>query len=39
VPIGGDYSIEESYNWDAGETVDFRITTDRGNLFTGQEVT
>ena len=39
VPSGGDYSIEESYNWDAGETVDFRITTDRGNLFTAQEVT
>ena len=36
---GGDYSIEESYYWDAGETVDFRITTDRGNLFTAQEVT
>jgi len=35
----GDYSIEESYYWDAGETVDFRITTDRGNLFTAQEVT
>jgi len=39
VPTGGDYSIEESYNWNAGETVDFRITTDRGNLFTAQEVT
>jgi len=39
VPTGGDYSIEESYNWDAGETVDFRITTGRGNLYTAQEVT
>ena len=39
VPTGGDYSIQESYNWNAGETVDFRITTDRGNLFTSQEVT
>ena len=39
VPTGGDYSIEESYNWDADETVDFRITTGRGNLYTAQEVT
>ena len=39
VPAGGDYSIEESYNWNAGETVNFRITTDRGNQFTAQEVT
>jgi len=39
VPVGGDYSIQESYNWNAGETVDFRITTDRGNLITAQEVT
>ena len=39
VPAGGDYSIQESYNWNAGETVDFRITTDRGNLITAQEVT
>ena len=39
VPSGGDYSIEESYYWDADETVDFRITTGRGNLFTAQEVT
>jgi len=39
VPIGEDYSIHENYNYDAAETVDFRITTDRGNQFTAQEVT
>ena len=39
VPPGGDYSIQESYNWNAGETVDFRIATARGNLVTAQEVT
>jgi len=39
VPTGEDFSIQEIYNWNAGETVDFRITTDRGNLFTAQEVT
>ncbi len=35
----GDYSIQETYNWNSGETVDFRIFTDRGNIFTAQEVT
>jgi len=35
----GDYSIQETYNWNSGETVDFTIFTDRGNIFTAQEVT
>ncbi len=33
------YSIQETYNWNSGETVDFSIITDRGNIFTAQEVT
>ena len=39
VPAGEDYSIQENYYWNAGETVDFIVTTNRGNLFTAQEVT
>ena len=39
VPAGEDYSIQETYYWNAGETVDFIVTTNRGNLFTAQEVT
>jgi len=35
----GDYSIQETYNWNSGETVDFTIFTNRGNQFTAQEVT
>ena len=35
----GDYSIQETYNWSSGETVDFTIFTNRGNIFTAQEVT
>ncbi len=35
----GDYSIQETYNWNSGETVDFTIFTNRGNIFTAQEVT
>jgi len=34
-----DYSIQEPYNWNSGETVDFSIVTSRGNIFTSQEVT
>lgn len=34
-----DYSIQETYNWNSGETVDFTIFTDRGNIYTAQEVT
>ena len=34
-----DYSIQETYNWSSGETVDFTIFTNRGNIFTAQEVT
>jgi len=34
-----DYSIQETYNWNSGETVDFTIFTNRGNQFTAQEVT
>ena len=33
------YSLQETYYWNSGETVDFTITTNRGNLFTFQEVT
>jgi len=35
----GDYSIQETYNWNSGDTVDFTIFTNRGNQFTAQEVT
>ena len=35
----GDYSIQETFNWDPDETTDFTIITDRGNIFTAQEVT
>jgi len=35
----GDYSIQETYNWNSGEIVDFTIFTNRGNQFTAQEVT
>ena len=34
-----DFSIQETYNWNSGETVDFSITTNRGNIFISQEVT
>jgi len=33
------FSIEETYHWNADETVDFSITTNRGNIFTAEEVT
>jgi len=33
------YSFNSTYFWDAGETVDFTITTNRGNIYTAQEVT
>lgn len=36
---GGDYSLQESFNWNAGETTDFTITTNRGNYYYQQEVT
>ncbi len=39
IPPGEDYSIQETYYWNSGEVVDFTITTNRGNLFTFQEVT
>jgi archaellum component FlaF (FlaF/FlaG flagellin family) len=39
VEPGTDFSIQETYNWNAGETVDFTITTNRGNYFAAQEVT
>ena len=35
----GDYSIQETFNWDPDETTDFKIITNRGNIFTAQEVT
>ncbi len=36
---GGDYSLEKTFNWSAGETTDFTITTNRGNYYYDQEVT
>ncbi len=36
---GNDYSIQESFVYDPNETTDFTITTNRGNIFTAQEVT
>ena len=39
MPPSDDFSFQESYNWNSGETVDFRITTERGNQYTSQEVT
>lgn len=35
----GDYSMEKTYYWNSSETVDFTIFTQRGNIFTAQEVT
>lgn len=35
----GDFSIQETYNWNSGETVDLTITTNRGNHYVKQEVT
>lgn len=35
----GDYSMEKTYYWNPSETVDFTIFTQRGNIFTSQEVT
>ena len=34
-----DYSFNSTYFWNSGETVDFSITTNRGNVITTQEVT
>lgn len=39
VPPGEGYSLNATYYWNSGETVDFTITTNRGNIFTFQEVT
>ena len=36
---GDDYSLQETFNWNAGETTDFTITTNRGNYYYDQEVT
>ncbi len=36
---GDDYSIQESFAYDPNETTDFLIITNRGNIFTAQEVT
>ena len=36
---GGDYSIEESFNYENNEVTDFTIFTERGNIITAQEVT
>lgn len=37
--VGDDYSFQTPFNWDAGETTTFQIITERGNIFTAQEVT
>ena len=34
-----EYSFQETCNWNAGETTDFTIFTNRGSQFTSQEVT
>ena len=34
-----DYSFQETLYWNAGETTNFNIFTDRGNIFVSQEVT
>ncbi len=39
VVTGDDFSFQETFNWDSGETTDFTITTNRGNYFYDQEVT
>lgn len=36
---GDAYSFNSTFYWDAGETTDFTIWTDRGNSFAAQEVT
>lgn len=33
------YSLQKTYFWNSGETVDFRIITNRGNQYVSQEVT
>jgi len=39
ITASSDYSFQDTFNWNSGETVDFSIITDRGNIFTAQEVT
>lgn len=39
MPPSNDYSLQETFNWNAGEITDFTIFTERGNQFTQQEVT
>ena len=36
---GDDYSMQETFNWNSGEVTNFSIFTERGNIFTDQEVT
>ena len=36
---GNDYSNQTSFFWDNNEITDFTIITERGNIFTAQEVT
>jgi hypothetical protein len=36
---GDDFSLQETFNWNSGETTDFTITTSRGNYYYNQEVT
>jgi len=33
------YSFQKPFTWNSGETTDFTIITERGNIFTSQEVT
>jgi len=39
IASGDDYSLQETFNWNAGETTDFTITTNRENYYYEQEVT
>ena len=36
---GDDYPFERQFDWTSGETTDFTIFTERGNIFVSQQVT
>ena len=36
---GDEYAFERPFGWTSGETTDFTIFTERGNIFVSQEVT
>jgi len=39
VTPGDDYAFQRQFDWSSGETTDFQIFTERGNIFVSQEVT